>query len=113
MFEAEYIALVIKPKLDLVLQDGVDSIADLTAKFNSAFSCSVSKARVTEWLKAAGYRVSRRVQIDGPGRVHSAQSAAPLPSSGAEPPRFVPRPQPMIPPPAGIFANVPMPGFED
>lgn len=112
MFEAEYIALVIKPKLDLVLQDGVDSIADLTAKFNSTFSCSVSKARVTEWLKAAGYRVSRRVQIDGPGRIHSAPSAAPLPSSGTEYQRFVPQ-QPIIPPPVGMFVNVPAPGFED
>ena len=75
MFEAEYIQLVIKPKVDLILEDGVESIADLTAKFNAAFDCKVSKAKATGWLKALGYRVTRTVQIMRP----RASAPAPAP----------------------------------
>ena len=45
MFEEEYVTLVIKPKIDLILSDGVESIGDLTSKFNKEFKCKVSKAR--------------------------------------------------------------------
>lgn len=117
MFEGEYVTLVIKPKIDLVLEDGVESIADLTAKFNSAFDCKVSKSRVTQWLKDIGYRVSRKVQIDRPGR-----SRSPAATEDED----LRRPAPVeefrsqnqqkffnFAPPVNMFTNVPMPGFSE
>lgn len=110
MFEEEYVRLVIKPKIDLVLEDGVGSIGDLTAKFNKAFDCKVSKSRITEWLKAIGYRVTRTVQIDGPPR----QVNRPAPPAPVEEFRTTHRQQSFnYQPPAGMFANVRMPGFEE
>lgn len=117
MFEGEYVTLVIKPKIDLILEDGVESIADLTAKFNSTFDCKVSKSRVTQWLKDIGYRVSRKVQIERPGR-----SRSPAVTEDED----LRRPAPVeefrtqhrqeffnFAPPAGMFTNVPMPGFSE
>lgn len=109
MFESEYVALVIKPKIDLVLEDGVGSIAELTSKFNETFECKVSKSRVTEWLKAIGYRVTRTVQIDRP-----QQARIPKPTALVEDFKTVHRQtQFNFPPPTGMFVNVPMPGFQE
>lgn len=110
MFEDEYVRLVIKPKIDLVLEDGVESIGDLTSKFNKAFECKVSKARVTEWLKAIGYRVTRTVQIARP-QVHR-----PEPVPVREEPVFRTthsQTQFAFPAPTSVFSNVSMPGFQE
>jgi hypothetical protein len=111
MFEAEYIQLVIKPKVDLILEDGVESIADLTAKFNATFDCKVSKAKATGWLKALGYRVTRTVQIMRP------RASAPAPVRPREVEEFrTGHRQPQFdfgPPPPSFFGNVVPPGFEE
>jgi hypothetical protein len=112
MFESEYVKLVIKPKIDLVLEDGVESIGDLTAKFNEAFDCKVSKSRITEWLRSIGYRVTRTVQITGrePAPVKAAPARAPVHDEF----RTVHAQQSFnFPPPAAVFSNVRMPGFEE
>lgn len=114
MFEQEYVRLVIKPKIDSILEDGVESIGDLTTKFNKAFDCKVSKSRITEWLKAIGYRVTRTVQIDRPQPARPAYAPAPAPAREPEEFRTVHRqPQFDYPAPVGTFANVPMPGFQE
>jgi hypothetical protein len=113
MFEAEYIQLVIKPKVDLILEDGVESIADLTAKFNAAFDCKVSKAKATGWLKALGYRVTRTVQIMRP----RASAPAPAPERTREVEEFRTGHRQLQfnfgPPPPSFFGNVVPPGFEE
>lgn len=111
MFESEYVALVIKPKIDLVLEDGVGSIAELTSKFNKTFECKVSKSRVTEWLKAIGYRVTRTVQIDRPHK--PVPRPAPVPAMVEEFQTRHRQEQFNFPPPTGMFVNVPMPGFQE
>jgi hypothetical protein len=112
MFESEYVTLVIKPKIDLVLEDGVGSIGDLTDKFNKAFDCKVSRTRVTEWLKAIGYRVTRTVQIDRPA---AQRRGAPAPVAPAREDFRTQHRQPTFdfPAPVGVFANVAMPGFKE
>lgn len=115
MFEDEYVRLVIKPKIDLVLEDGVESIGDLTSKFNKTFECKVSKSRITEWLKAIGYRVTRTVQIDRPQQ-KKAPAPAPAPAPRGEYDSFetVHRQQSFnFPAPTSVFSNVRMPGFEE
>lgn len=112
MFEAEYIQLVIKPKVDLILEDGVESIADLTAKFNATFDCKVSKAKATGWLKALGYRVTRTVQIMRP----RASAPAPAPERTREVEGFRTehrQHQFNFGPPPTFFGNVVPPGFEE
>ena len=117
MFEDEYVRLVIKPKIDLILEDGVESIGDLTAKFNKVFECKVSKARITEWLKAIGYRVTRTVQIDRPNvKRPPAPAPAPAPAHRSEYDTFetTHRQQSFnFPAPTSVFSNVRMPGFEE
>ena len=117
MFEDEYVLLVIKPKIDMVLEDGVESIGDLTSKFNTQFKCRVSKSRITEWLKALGYRVSRTVTIVGPARKPPNYPAhAPAPAKGRVNEEFstVHRQERFdFPAPVGMFTNVRMPGFEE
>jgi hypothetical protein len=117
MFESEYVLLVIKPKIDLVLEDGVESLGDLTKKFNSAFECNISKNRITEWLKILGYRVTRTVQIDRPHvRRAPAPAPEPAPARMSEYDRIdMPaRPSPFnLPAPGAVFSNVLMPGFQE
>lgn len=116
MFEDEYVRLVIKPKIDLILEDGVESIGDLTTKFNKEFDCKVSKSRVTEWLKAIGYRVTRTVQIDRPNQPRPASVPAPAraPAPGYDNFETVHRQQSFnFPAPTSVFSNVRMPGFEE
>lgn len=118
MFESEYVLLVIKPKIDLILEDGVESLGDLTKKFNSTFECKVSKNRVTEWLKVLGYRVSRTVQIDRPHQPRPAPAPAPAPA-GPRASEYDRLDQPArsmsfnFPAPGAVFSNVPMPGFQE
>lgn len=113
MFEDEYVRLVIKPKIDLVLEDGVESIGDLTTKFNKTYECKVSKARITDWLKALGYRVTRVVQIAGPAK--QTRTPAPVHVPAREEFSTVHRQLQFdfMPPPVGMFSNVVMPGFEE
>lgn len=118
MFEDEYVRLVIKPKIDLILEDGVGSIGDLTTQFNQAFDCKVSKSRITEWLKALGYRVTRTVQIDRPHQPRPAPAPVPAPAGprGGEYDRIDQPARQMpfnIPAPGGVFSNVMMPGFQE
>ena len=116
MFAEEYARLVIKPKIDAVLMDGVESIGDLTTKFNKAFECRASRTRMAEWLKVLGYRLTRTVQIERPG-------AAPAPRLGEAEIvqvnevktvefKTVHRQSTLdFPSPIGTFTNIPMPGF--
>lgn len=116
MFEEEYVLLVIKPKIDMILVDGVGSIGELTSRFNEAFSCKVSKSRITQWLKALGYRVTRTVQIEGPARMNAPAPAPAREVAQVGEPVFntAHRQQMMdIPSPAGVFSNVQMPGFQE
>jgi hypothetical protein len=112
MFEDEYVTLVIKPKVDRILEDGVGSIGELTTKFNKTFKCKVSKAKVTSWLKALGYRVTRTVSIVGP-----APAPVPAPARAPAPEEFSTshrQPQFNFPaPPPSFFGNVVPPGFEE
>jgi len=116
MFEPEYITLVIKPKIDHILDEGVESLTELTANFNRVYSCSVPKSRITDWLKAIGYRVSRRVDIARPS---SVPQGPPLKASVAEHASVGVPQTPQHPinfnfsEPSGVFANVRMPGFQD
>jgi hypothetical protein len=114
MFEDEYVRLVIKPKIDMILEDGVESIPDLTRKFNTAYECKVSKARITDWLKGLGYRVTRVVQIDGPAK--PTRAPAPVHVPAREEYNTTHRQSQfnfMPPPQMGAFTNVVMPGQED
>jgi hypothetical protein len=116
MFEDEYVRLVIKPKIDLVLEDGVESIGDLTSKFNKTFECKVSKARITEWLKGIGYRVTRTVQIDRPNQARATRAPEPAraPAPGYDTFETVHRQQSFnFPAPTSVFSNVTMPGFQE
>lgn len=112
MFEEDYVHLVIKPRIDRVLEDGVESIGDMTTKFNKLHGCRVSKNRITDWLKAIGYRVTRTVQIDGP----RIRNQAPLPPPPDQQHFQTSHQQGHFnfPPPQNqMFQNVRMPGFED
>ena len=111
MFEPEYVALVIKPKIDLVLEDGVGSIAELTARFNKTFECKVSKTRITDWLKSIGYRVTRTVHIDRPQKTVARQVREPAMAEEFQ--TMHRQPQFNFAPPSGMFVNVPMPGFQE
>jgi hypothetical protein len=116
MFEDEYVRLVIKPKIDMILEDGVESIGDLTAKFNKAFECKVSKSRITEWLKSIGYRVTRTVQIDRPNAPRPVFTPAPEPAPARVQENFQTvhrQPRFDFPAPVGVFTNVQMPGFQE
>jgi hypothetical protein len=116
MFEAEYIRLVIKPKIDMILEDGVDSIQDLVKKFNKAHDCMVSKSRMTDWLKALEYRMTRKVEVQRP-LVRMNRPANPQPAPVREPEmefNTVHRQQMFnFPAPTSVFSNVPMPGFSE
>jgi hypothetical protein len=116
MFEEEYIRLVIKPRIDLILEDGVDSIADLVKKFNTAHSCRVSKAKVTEWLKALDYRMTKKIEFNRPIVRTLRVGQPPLEQVPERPVEFrTQHTQQMFnfPAPTGMFANVRMPGFEE
>lgn len=108
MFEEEYVNLVIKPKIDIILEAGVESLPDLTKKFNKIHKCSVSKSRITAWLKHLGYRVTRVVQINRPFQP-APPAPAPAPFQQSQRPTQFDR---LPPPPAGMFANVTLPGQE-
>ena len=107
MFFEEYVDRVIRPKVDPIIEGGVSSMQDLTNRFNEAHGCRISTTRMREWIVVLGYRLSRRVTIERPGR------AAPEPIQvhqdlQTKSPRFnVPAP------PVGMFTNVPMPGFQE
>jgi hypothetical protein len=112
MFEEDYIRLVIKPRMDAILLGGVGSIKELGERFNEAYSCKVSKNRITEWLKALGYRVTRTVQIAGP--VQPAPAPTPAPARRPEYDSIeTPQRQPFNIPVQSMFSNVVMPGFEE
>lgn len=113
MFEEEYVRLVIKPKIDSILEDGIGSIGELTSKFNEAFGCKVSKSRITEWLKAIGYRVTRTVQIDRPSRPQPARPRMDEPAPQQEFRTTHRQPTFDFPSPVGVFSNVQMPGFQE
>lgn len=117
MFLPEYHHLVIKPKIDLIIEEGVESVGDLTIKFNKAFACKVSKSRMSEWLKTIGYKLVRTVHIEGahpPPRLPVRRD--PTPSSQPPDPSLFPAPRAQafnFPAPGSVFANVAMPGFQE
>ena len=111
MFHDEYVRLVIKPKVDLILEDGVDSIGQLTTRFNKTFECKVSKSRIAEWLKLLGYRVTRVVQIARP--TVARPQPRPEPQVREEFQTVHRQQQFNFPAPQGVFTNVAMPGFEE
>lgn len=115
MFEDEYIAVIIKPKIDMILVDGVESIGQLVARFNKAYKCKVSKNRMARWLKAMNYRVTRKVEITSPtvrkAKVEPARPSNPEPTS-----EFMTQHRQQFfnyPPPTSVFSNVQMPGFQE
>jgi|LauGreDrversion4_2_1035121.scaffolds.fasta_scaffold05916_5 hypothetical protein len=115
MFEAEYIRLVIKPRVDAILEDGVSSIADLVSKFNKAHECLVSKTKMIGWLKSLDYRVTKTVKIDGPF-VRMNRMPVPEPKPRIEETfktQHTQIPMNFMPPTGGVFSNVRMPGFEE
>jgi hypothetical protein len=112
MFEEDYIRLVIKPRVDMVLEDGVGSIKELADRFNEAHSCKVSKSRITEWLKALGYRVTRTVQIARPQPQRAPEPAPRVREEYETLHRQPPLPF-NYPSPTSVFSNVQMPGFQE
>lgn len=111
MFEPEYVRLVIKPKLDLILEEGVESVIDLTSKFNKAFDCKVSGSRITGWLKSIGYQITRTVQIQRPAFQATREPAR---DSVFNDDRAARQQIPFnYPSPTSVFSNVPMPGFQE
>lgn len=123
IFEEDYILLVIKPRVDQILEDGVASIAEFRHRFNKTFSCRISKPRITNWLKACGYKVTRRVAIE---TTNLSANPNPQPRGSTSPPTPPPIPQQeqfstshiqpsfhFTKPQGSVFANVNMPGFSD
>lgn len=113
MFHDEYVRLVIKPKVDMILEDGVDSIGQLTARFNETFECKVSKSRIAEWLKLLGYRVTRVVHIARPERNRPQPQQEPRMQEREEFRTEHRQMQFNYPAPQGVFSNVQMPGFQE
>lgn len=115
MFESEYIRLVIKPRVDAILEDGVTSISDLVTKFNKAHECLVSKTKMIGWLKALDYRVTKTVKIDGPiARMNRMPITEPRPRIEENFETQHTQYKMNFPPPTGgMFTNVRMPGFEE
>ncbi len=68
-FEDEIVSLIVKPRIDHLLKQGVTSVNDLTQKFREAFDSGVSIETMKEWLTQLGYRLEKpkvTLTIQGP-----------------------------------------------
>lgn len=58
-FEDEIVTLIVKPRIDHLLKQGVTSVNDLTQKFREAFDSGVSIETMKEWLAHLGYQLEK------------------------------------------------------
>lgn len=68
-FEDEILQLIIKPKIDAILDslgDAVTSRAIIYSQFRERYGATVSQQMFSKWLNILGYNVSRPVVITRP-----------------------------------------------
>lgn len=121
MFEEEYVRSVIGPKL-LPICAKATSITEVCAEFANQWGFTLNRSRALRWLGILGVTPRKQTLFVGLAAAENPTSPAegfdidlgPGPEvkdASVDVPGQMRFSFPNIAPPAGMFANVPMPGF--
>lgn len=119
MFEEDYVQLVIAPKLHPIIATAT-SLQEVCREFEAKWGYPLNRSRALRWLGMMG--VTPRKQTLFLGAAPTPVAAVPV-DDGFGPGPELPPPRDLAgqvrfpfmdaPPPAGMFANVQMPGFSE